>query len=131
MVNSPRKIGLSLSGGGYRAAAFHLGTLRKLNQMGILDEIAVISTISGGSIVGAAWGVYEGDYDAFHNEMIDFVTKRNVIREVLFSFITIRALLFLLFFLGIFGWWLFTPLAPVAPVFLLIMVHLLLSGEGI
>jgi len=29
-------IGLCLSGGGYRAALFHLGALRRLNEFGIL-----------------------------------------------------------------------------------------------
>ncbi len=46
-------IGLALSGGGSRAIAFHLGCLRALNDLGILDRIGVISTISGGSIIGA------------------------------------------------------------------------------
>ncbi len=46
-------IGLALSGGGSRAIAFHLGCLRALNDLGILDQINVISTISGGSVIGA------------------------------------------------------------------------------
>ena len=46
-------IGLALSGGGSRAAAFHLGCLRALDDLGLLDRIQVISTISGGSIIGA------------------------------------------------------------------------------
>ena len=33
------KIGLALSGGGYRAAAYHLGTLRALYKLGVLDMI--------------------------------------------------------------------------------------------
>ena len=46
-------IGLALSGGGSRAMAFHLGCLRALNDLGLLDRIGVISTISGGSVIGA------------------------------------------------------------------------------
>jgi NTE family protein len=46
-------IGVALSGGGSRAIAFHLGCLRALNDLGILDDVAVISTISGGSVIGA------------------------------------------------------------------------------
>jgi NTE family protein len=46
-------IGLALSGGGSRAIAFHLGCLRALNDMGLLDRIGVLSTISGGSVIGA------------------------------------------------------------------------------
>ena len=46
-------IGLALSGGGSRAVAFHLGCLRALNDLRLLDRISVISTISGGSFIGA------------------------------------------------------------------------------
>lgn len=46
-------IGLALSGGGSRAMAFHLGCLRALNDLGLLNRISVLSTISGGSVIGA------------------------------------------------------------------------------
>jgi NTE family protein len=46
-------IGLALSGGGSRAMAFHLGCLRALSDLGVLDDVAVLSTISGGSVIGA------------------------------------------------------------------------------
>jgi NTE family protein len=46
-------IGLSLSGGGYRAALFHLGALRRLNELGILANLRTISSVSGGSILSA------------------------------------------------------------------------------
>lgn len=49
------KIGLALSGGGFRAAFFHVGVLARLAEMGILPKVEVISTVSGGSIVGAAY----------------------------------------------------------------------------
>ncbi len=53
-LNSPAPgIGLCLSGGGYRAAAFHLGALRRLNEAGVLTRLKVISSISGGSIISA------------------------------------------------------------------------------
>lgn len=42
---------LCLSGGGFRAALFHLGALSRLNELGVLSRIAVISSVSGGSIV--------------------------------------------------------------------------------
>ncbi len=46
---------LTFSGGGYRAATFHLGALSYLHsiQMGgttLLDHVVVLSTISGGTI---------------------------------------------------------------------------------
>lgn len=43
-------IGLCLSGGGYRAALFHLGALKRLNEFGILAKLRTISSVSGGSI---------------------------------------------------------------------------------
>lgn len=54
------RIGLALSGGGFRAAAFHLGVFRKLQAMGILWKLDLLSCVSGGSIAGgflaANWG---------------------------------------------------------------------------
>jgi NTE family protein len=44
---------LCLSGGGYRAALFHLGALRRLNELGVLSQITNISSVSGGSIIAA------------------------------------------------------------------------------
>ncbi len=46
-------VSLCLSGGGYRAALFHLGALRWLNQTGVLARLATISSVSGGSIIAA------------------------------------------------------------------------------
>ncbi|MCP5420359.1 MAG: patatin-like phospholipase family protein [Gammaproteobacteria bacterium] len=47
------KLGLALSGGGFRAALFHIGVLAKLAELDLLRQISVISTVSGGSIIGA------------------------------------------------------------------------------
>jgi NTE family protein len=44
---------LCLSGGGYRAALFHLGALRRLNELGILSQIDTFTSVSGGSIMAA------------------------------------------------------------------------------
>ena len=52
------EIAIALSGGGYRAAMFHLGTLTYLHQLydensnSFLDMVNAISTISGGTITG-------------------------------------------------------------------------------
>jgi NTE family protein len=51
--NMKPRIALALSGGGFRASIFHLGMLRRLAELGWLPEVDVISTVSGGSIVGA------------------------------------------------------------------------------
>ena len=49
-----KRIGLALSGGGFRAAAFHLGVMRKLAALGILDHVDLLTCVSGGSIAGGA-----------------------------------------------------------------------------
>jgi NTE family protein len=46
-------VGLCLSGGGFRASLFHLGALRRLNELGILAKVDTISAVSGGSIIAA------------------------------------------------------------------------------
>lgn len=48
-----KRIGLALSGGGFRATAFHLGVFRKLKEMGLLWKLDLLSCVSGGSIAGA------------------------------------------------------------------------------
>jgi NTE family protein len=50
-----RTLGLALSGGGSRAAAFHRGTLQALMDLNLVDRITTISTVSGGSLFGGAW----------------------------------------------------------------------------
>ncbi len=44
------KIGLSLSGGGFRATVFHLGVLARLAEEDRLEDVAYLSTVSGGSL---------------------------------------------------------------------------------
>ncbi|HSJ16802.1 MAG TPA: patatin-like phospholipase family protein [Solirubrobacterales bacterium] len=53
--NDRVKLGLALSGGGFRAAFFHIGVLARMAEMGLLRHVEVISTVSGGSIVGALY----------------------------------------------------------------------------
>ncbi len=43
-------IGLALSGGGFRAAGFHLGVLARLADEGLLEDVTALSTVSGGSL---------------------------------------------------------------------------------
>lgn len=42
---------LCLSGGGYRAALFHLGAMRRLHEVGLLEKFDTWSCVSGGSIL--------------------------------------------------------------------------------
>jgi hypothetical protein len=47
------KVGLALSGGGFRASLFHIGVLARLAEMDLLRHVEVLSCVSGGSIIGA------------------------------------------------------------------------------
>jgi NTE family protein len=62
------KIALALSGGGSRAMAFHLGCLRALNQLGILQRIEIISAVSGGSVIASMYCTLDGDFEDFEAE---------------------------------------------------------------
>lgn len=48
-----RGIGLCLSGGGFRATLFHLGALRRLNELGLIGQLRTVTSVSGGSVVAA------------------------------------------------------------------------------
>jgi predicted acylesterase/phospholipase RssA len=47
------KIGIGLSGGGFRASLYHIGVLAKLAELDVLRRVEVFSCVSGGSIIGA------------------------------------------------------------------------------
>ena len=49
------KLGLALSGGGFRASLFHIGVLARLAELDLLGKVEVLSTVSGGAIVGAMY----------------------------------------------------------------------------
>ena len=69
-------IGLALSGGGSRAIAFHLGCLRALNDLGLLDKIEVISTISGGSVIGAYYAYTpHKSFSEFESDICHFLRR--------------------------------------------------------
>lgn len=46
-------IGLAVSGGGYRAMLFHLGAFLRLYELGLLQRLDRISSVSGGTITAA------------------------------------------------------------------------------
>ena len=49
------KLGLALAGGGFRASLFHLGVLWRMAELDLLRYVEVLSTVSGGSIIGALY----------------------------------------------------------------------------
>ena len=109
MKNDKKKVGLALSGGGYRATAYHLGTFRKLKEMGVLDKVDVISTVSGGSIIGATYGLHSDNFEEF-DRIINKGVRSSVIWGVVTSFRFLMGALLLLGVLGVGVWSIFwTP----------------------
>lgn len=76
-------VGLCLSGGGYRAMVFHLGTLLRFNDLGLLPTLTRISSVSGGSItagvLGLRWNALRfnvaGVAENFHEEVVQPVRR--------------------------------------------------------
>jgi predicted acylesterase/phospholipase RssA len=64
-----KKIGLALSGGGFRATLYHLGLVRFLRDAGLLHQVTHITSVSGGSIMAAHlalnWDLYTGSAKEF------------------------------------------------------------------
>src|SRR6476619_2762798 len=90
------RIGLALSGGGFRATLYHLGLVRFLRDAGLLTQVSHITAVSGGSIFAAHltlnWGRYTGsasEFDAAAAEILDFVRidgRNRIIRRYPFGF---------------------------------------------
>ena len=95
MYKDGKKIGLALSGGGYRAAAYHIGTLRALNRLGILDKVDVISSVSGGSITAAYYALHKDNFEEFEKS---FTTKlkKGVLDSSILRLVYLGIFLFLL-----------------------------------
>jgi predicted acylesterase/phospholipase RssA len=78
-ASTAMKIGLALSGGGFRATLYHLGLLRFLRDAGILSQVTHIASVSGGSIMAAHlalhWNLYTGspeEFDKAAAHLLDF-----------------------------------------------------------
>ncbi len=74
------RIGLALSGGGFRATVYHLGVLRFLRDANVLHRVSHITSVSGGSITAAHlvtnWDRYTGSEEQFDEaagELLDFI----------------------------------------------------------
>ena len=80
---------LAFSGGGTRAAAFAYGVLEELRDIHLpdsnrrmLDEVDVISSVSGGSVTAAAYGIYG---NRVFEVLEPAFLKRNVQRTLIFQ----------------------------------------------
>jgi predicted acylesterase/phospholipase RssA len=81
--STPGKRGLALSGGGHRAAFFHIGVLSRLADLGFLRGVRVISTVSGGSIVGALYYLHvKALLEAVPDESIEDAHFRMAVESV-------------------------------------------------
>jgi patatin-like phospholipase len=75
-------IGLCLSGGGFRASFYHIGILAQMAEKGLLRKVEVISTVSGGSILGVAYYILlkrllesKADADIVDQDYVDLVVE--------------------------------------------------------
>ena len=86
------KIGIALSGGGIRAAVFHLGVLGRLAEDGLLEKMTRISTVSGGTLVtGLVYSIAGNKWptsDFFLNQCLEqtryYLTKRDIQLNAIF-----------------------------------------------
>lgn len=83
-MEKKEKIGLALSGGGMRAAVYHLGVLKYLAQQHMLGDVAHISTVSGASIcMGLIYGSNQNrwpDDETFLKKVLPAV-KENITKK--------------------------------------------------
>lgn len=90
------RIALALSGGGSRAMAFHLGCLRELDRVGLLQHVTIMSAVSGGSVLAALYCTTPGDFAAFEVAARQALRRgfvKPAIKQVFTSFAGINALL--------------------------------------
>jgi predicted acylesterase/phospholipase RssA len=82
-------IALSLSGGGYRATCFHLGTICYLDSVlyqnkSLLERVSVLSSVSGGTFVAVLYAESlakgQGVRECFQR-LYHFMTRVDVISE--------------------------------------------------
>ncbi len=78
------EIGLTLSGGGARAIAFHLGCLRALNKRGILDQVGIISAVSGGAVLAAMYVYSDDDFSSF-DERVCALLRRGFQKDIILT----------------------------------------------
>lgn len=109
-MKNNKRIGVALSGGGYRAAAYHIGTLRALDKLGILKDVDVISSVSGGSILAAYYALHKDNYEEFEAGFIKRLQKgvvnssfRYGILVLIVIFLIAATTSFLLYLMGVYS----------------------------
>jgi predicted acylesterase/phospholipase RssA len=86
------RLGLALSGGGFRATLFHLGVVRFLRDAEALRDVTDIASVSGGSVLAAHlalnWEQCNGDDQAFAQaasqivKFVQFDVRNHVVRRL-------------------------------------------------
>lgn len=84
-------IALSLSGGGSRAIAFHLGCLRALNDRGVLQKISVVSAVSGGSVIAGLYAYWNDSFEDFHERVLGLL-RRGLNRAIARRLLSVKVL---------------------------------------
>lgn len=79
---SSEKLALALSGGGSRAMAFHLGCLRALHDLKLLQQVNTITAVSGGSVLAGLYCSHPGSFDSFEMKVRE-VLRRGFVRAAL------------------------------------------------
>ena len=82
------KIALSCSGGGYRAASFHLGAMSYLDRLHyngtpLLEKVKMISTVSGGTFTGVVYALHKQQKKSFeeiYHFMLDQLSKIDLVK---------------------------------------------------
>jgi predicted acylesterase/phospholipase RssA len=88
-ISMSKKVGISLSGGGFRAVAFHLGCLRALYDRRVLDQVEVISGVSGGSVIAAMYAYSDDSFQSFEDRVLELLRRglvMGIARHWLLSF---------------------------------------------
>ena len=86
-------VALSFSGGGARAAGFHMGVLSYLDHLDILKDVTILASVSGGTFVAAKYALTlktapEGEdvhktFLRFFNDFYDFLLTADLVNKAL------------------------------------------------
>jgi predicted acylesterase/phospholipase RssA len=80
------QMALSLSGGGVRAVGFHLGTMSMLRRLGLIRNIQIISSVSGGSMPGIGYSLAQHlghPFQDFFDDFYEFLPNLNILEQLL------------------------------------------------
>jgi len=80
------QMALSLSGGGVRAVGFHLGTMSMLRRLNLLNNVQILSSVSGGSMLGIGYSLTQHlgrDFQDFFDDFYQFLPEVNIMEQLL------------------------------------------------